>query len=310
MRRFKVTCYLVTAALLLALVGGLLIQSTAQAIPDTGHEAVSISANQASTGAEKITLTCQYPALSSYAGSYFAYKVDMLYTGGKEPRLFDLKAKVPDGFTASIKPAYAGESSEIAAIRLDPQKTYPDTIDVVVTPYAWLVPEPGEYNITVEVSSGEVSASLDLKAIVTAKYDIDVSPSSGLLNTKATAGRDNYYNITVTNTGSADLEKININSRITGGPSGWSITFNPENIDSLPAGDKREIQVNIKPTTKTISGDYMITISAEPDAKNAFGSFNLRVTVLTPTIWGWLGVGIVVLVLAGLGFMFMRLGRR
>lgn len=310
MRRFKLTCYLASAALLLALVGGLLIQSTAQALSDTGYEVVPISANQASTNAEKITLTCQYPVLSSYAGSYFAYKVDMLYTGGKEKRLFDIKARVPDGFTASIKPAYAGESSEIAAIFLDPQKSYPDTIDVVVIPYAWRVPEPGEYDITVEVSSGAISASIDLKATVTAKYDIDVSPSSGLLNTKATAGKDNYFNVTITNIGSADLEKINLNSRITGSPSGWSITFSPESIDSLPAGEKREIQVNIKPTSKTISGDYMITISAEPDAKNAYGSFNLRVTVLTSTIWGWVSVGIVVLVLAGLAFMFMRLGRR
>ncbi len=309
MRKFKITCYLTFVAVLLALVGGLAMQSTTQAIPDTGREAVPISVNQASTGTEKITLTCQYPVLSSYAGSYFAYKVDMLYTGGKEPRVFDLKARVPDGFTASIMPAY-GETSEIAAIRLDPQKTYPDTISVTVRPYAWLVPEPGEYNITVEVSSGEVEASIDLKAIVTAKYDIDVAPSSGLLNTKATAGKDNYFNVSVTNIGSADMEKINLSSKITGGPSGWSITFSPESIDSLPAGDKREIQVNIKPTEKTISGDYMITISAEPEAKNAFGSFNLRVTVLTPTIWGWVGVGIVVLVIAGLAFMFMRLGRR
>ncbi len=309
MRKFKVTCYLTFVAVLLALVGGLAMQSTAQAIPDTGHEAVPISVNQASTGTEKITLTCQYPVLGSYAGSYFAYKVDLLYTGGKEPRVFDLGAKVPAGFTASITPAY-GETSEIAAIRLDPQKTYPDTISVTVRPYAWLVPEPGEYNITVEVSSGEVKASIDLKAIVTAKYDIDVAPSSGLLNTKATAGKDNYFNVSVTNTGSADIEKINLSSKITGGPSGWSITFSPESIDSLPAGDKREIQVNIKPTEKTISGDYMITISAEPEAKNAFGSFNLRVTVMTPTIWGWVGVGIVVLVIAGLAFMFIRLGRR
>ena len=309
MRKFKVTCYLAFAALLLAALGGLSMQSTAQAIPDTGREAASISTNQTSPGTEKITLTCQYPVLSSYAGAYFAYKIDLLYAGGTEPRVFDLRAKVPAGFTSSITPGY-GEGTEIAAIRLDPQKTYPDTISITVRPYAWLVPEPGEYKITVEVSSGESKASIDLKAIVTAKYDLAVEPSSGLLNTKATAGKDNYFNVSIINTGSADIEKINLSSKITGGPSGWSITFSPESIDSLPAGDKREIQLDIKPTEKTIAGDYMITISAEPEAKNAFGNFNLRVTVLTPTIWGWVGVGIVVLVIAGLAFMFMRLGRR
>jgi len=309
MSRFRVSCYLASIALLFAALGGLSIQPTAQAMPDTGSTSTSISTNQISSGNEKITLTCQYPVLSSYAGAYFAYKIELLYSGGTEPKVFDLRAKVPAGFTSSITPGY-GEGTEIAAIRLDPQKTYTDTINVTVRPYAWLVPDPGEYTITVEVSSGEIKASIDLKAIVTAKYDLEVEPSTGLLNTKATAGKDNYFNVSIINTGSADIEKINLSSKITGGPSGWSITFSPESIDSLPAGDKREIQVDIKPTEKTVAGDYMVTISAEPEAKNAFGSFNLRVTVLTPTIWGWVGVGIVVLVIAGLAFMFMRLGRR
>jgi len=309
MSRFRGTCYLASIALLFAVLGGLSIQSTAQAMPDTGSTSASISTNQISSGSEKIALTCQYPVLSSYAGVYFAYKIELLYSGGTEPKVFDLRAKVPAGFTASITPGY-GEGTEIAAIRLDPNKTYTDTINVTVRPYAWLVTDPGEYDITVEASSGEIKASIDLKAIVTAKYDLEVEPSSGLLNTKATAGKDNYFTVSIINTGSADIEKINFSSRITGGPSGWSITFSPESIDSLPAGDTREIQVDLKPAEKTIAGDYMVTISAEPEAKNAFGSFDLRVTVLTPTIWGWVGIGIVILVIAGLAFMFMRLGRR
>jgi uncharacterized membrane protein len=75
-------------------------------------------------------------------------------------------------------------------------------------------------------------------------------------------------------------------------------------------GSTHEVQVDIKPAKKSISGDYMVTISAQPQAKNAFGAFDLRVTVLTPTIWGWVGVAIVVLVIAGLAYMFMRFGRR
>jgi len=309
MSKFKITCYFAFIALLLAIFGGLPFQSTAQAMPDTYTEPTSISTNQNSPGTEKIALTCQYPVLSSYAGTYFSYKIELRYTGGTEPRVFDLRVKVPSGFNYSITPGY-GEGSEIAAIRLDPQKTYGDAINVTVRPYTWLAPEPGDYSIIVEATSDEISANIELKAIVTARYDLDVEPSSGLLNTQATAGKDNYFTISIINTGSADLEKINFSSKITGGPSGWSITFEPETIDSLPAGDTREIQVDIKPAEKTIAGDYMINISAEPESKYAFGSVNIRVTVLTPTIWGWVGIGIVILVIAGLAFMFMRLGRR
>ena len=307
MRRFKWAYWLVCMAVIAATFGGLAISSVAQALPELSTQPVSIISGQASA-TEKITLSCQYPSLSSYAGSYFSYTVDLQYTGGTEPRVFDLQAKVPDGFTYSITPSY-GSSSQISAIRLDPSKAYPDSITVTVTPNSYQLPQPGEYPVSVAVSSGEVKSSIDLKAIVTARYDLQLKTSTGLLNTNATSGEDNYLTISVNNTGSADLEKIQFSSK-TSSPSGWSITFDPKEIDLLPVGASRDVQVDIKPAKKSISGDYLVTISAEPQAKNAFGSFDLRVTVLTPTIWGWLGVAIVIIVIAGLAYMFMRLGRR
>lgn len=309
MSRFRVGYYLACAALLVMVFGGLVTAPITSAMSDIRLDLSSPSPSQKSPETEEITLTCQYPVLSSYAGTYFAYSIDLQYKGGKEPRVFDLRAKVPAGFNCSITPGY-GEGTEIGAIRLDPQKTYPDTIKVTVRPYIWLVPEPREYPVTVEVSSGTIKNSIELKAIVTAKYDLGLEPSTGRLNTNATAGEDNYFTISITNTGSADLEKVNFSSKITGNPTGWSITFAPEKLDVLPVGGTREIQVNIKPAQKTIAGDYMITMSAEPESKYAFGSLDIRLTVLTPTIWGWVGVGIVVLVIAGLAVMFMRLGRR
>jgi uncharacterized membrane protein len=36
----------------------------------------------------------------------------------------------------------------------------------------------------------------------------------------------------------------------------------------------------------------------------------MRVTVETPTIWGWVGVIIIIIVVAGLIGIFMRFGRR
>jgi len=279
-----------------------------QALPEVSQQAVALIPNQASSGTEKVTLSCQYPSISNYAGASFSYTVDIQYTGGKESRRFDLQAKVPDGFTYSITPSY-GSSSQISAIMLDPTKTYPDTLSVMVTPISYRPPAPGEYQISVAASSGDIKDSIDLTAVVNAKYDLEIKSSTGLLNTNATSGKDNYLNISVNNTGTADLEKIQFSSK-TSSPTGWSVTFEPSEIDLLPAGDSREVQVDIKPAPKSISGDYLVTISAQPEAKNAFGSFDLRVTVLTSPLWGWIGIAFVVLIVAGLGYMFIRLGRR
>jgi len=306
MRYFKWTYWLVCLASIGAIFGGLIVIPVAQALPELNSLSVSIVPAQ--TSSEKITLSCQYPSLSSYAGSYFSYTIDLQYTGGKEPRVFDLQAKVPDGFTYSITPSY-GSSSQISAIRLDPTKTYPDSITVTVTPNSWQLPQPGEYPVSVAASSGDIKSSIDLKAIVTARYDLQLKTSTGLLNINATSGEDNYLTISVSNTGSADLEKIQFTSK-TSSPSGWSITFDPKEIDLLPIGDSRDVQVDIKPAKKSISGDYLVTISAEPQAKNAFGSLDLRVTVLTSPVWEWVGIAFVVIIVAGLAYMFVRLGRR
>ena len=309
MNRLKAACYLACLALLLMIFGGLVAQPVALALC---HADVALSPpapGQESDVEESVELDCKYPVLSGYAGVYFAYDVELSYKGGEEQRLFDLRVDVPDGFDYSIGRSY-GDGSEIAAVRLDPEKGYAETIKVTVRSYVWRVPEPGEYPITVYVSSGDVEGSIQLKAIVTAKYDLELEMVTGRLNTEATSGEDNYFSISIINTGTAELEKLSFSSKIRGRPSGWSITFSPEEIDNLPVGSTREVQVDIKPAQKTIAGDYMITLSAEPEDKRAFGSVDIRVTVLTPTIWGWVGVGIVVLVIGGLAVMFWRLGRR
>jgi hypothetical protein len=83
---------------------------------------------------EKLELTCQYPALSSYAGLNYSYSISVTYSGGKESKIFNLKAVVPEGFVSAIAPGY-GEGQEIAAIRLDANKGYPETVKLSVRPY-------------------------------------------------------------------------------------------------------------------------------------------------------------------------------
>ena len=277
-----------------------------QAYHKDGHD---LPVLQDTAQQEKIELTCQYPVLSSYAGLNYAFDINLNYTGGKDSKIFDLKATVPEGFNYTISPGY-GDGKEIAAIRLDPNKGYPETVKLTVRPYVWKVPLPGEYPITMEASSGDIKSTINLKAIVTANYDMKITTPDGRLNTEATAGQDNNFIIVINNTGSANLEKISVESKASNRPSGWTVSFMPEKIDSLKAGDSKEVLVTMRPSDKTIAGDYQMTIEAEPESKYAYGNLQLRVTALTPTIWGWVGVGIVVLVIVALAIMFIRFGRR
>ena len=64
----------------------------------------------------------------------------------------------------------------------------------------------------------------------------------------------------------------------------------------------------ITPPQNTIAGDY--DINGTLNQKNASDFQKIRVTVQTPTVWGWVGILIVVGVIAGLGVIFRQLGRR
>ena len=257
---------------------------------------------------ETITLTAKHTKLEAIAGTAFEFEVDLVYEGGTEARVFDLAATGPQDWTTSITPSYP-KDKQILDIRLEPVSLFSTSaatkILVSVTPPYWLLPEPGEYPITVEATSGELTGTIELTAVVTDTYIMALTPTGELYNTTATAGRDNYFSVDVVNGGSAAVNDIVISSSK---PTGWTVEFSPDKIDSLPAQDFQTVEVNIKPPAKAIAGDYMITITAE--GKQISDDMDVRVTVETPTIWGWLGVAIIVVVIAGLVYIFMRFSRR
>jgi len=270
--------------------------------------AAAVFAQEEPPPPEKITLTATYTKLEGVAGAGFEFEVSLQYTGGAEAKVFDLAASGPKDWTLYITPTYPTDK-QILDIRLEPPPPYqtvpPTKILIHVSPPYWLLPEPGEYSITVGVTSGEITGTIDLTAVVTSTYIMSLAPTEERYNTSATAGRDNYFSIEVNNNGSAAIDDITFSSNK---PSGWTIEFSPDKIDSLNAISSQTTEVNIKPPADTIAGDYQITLKA--NGKQISDDIDIRVTVETSAIWGWVGVGIIVLVIAGLAYIFMRFSRR
>ena len=307
MVKFKTLSLTLCILLLTLFCIGLAAPAAAFAVPADNSSTFTPPPSQEEEGPqETLEFTCQFPALKNPAGKIFEYEVQIAYKGGEEPKYFDITADVPDGFIYQIEKSYGG--AEIPGLTLDPAKSFtPEKLKVSVLSFV----DPGEYTITLRAFSDDLSENLELKAIVTAIYDIEITTPDGRLNTEATANKESLFSMIVTNTGTDDLEQIKFNSSIRGAPSGWDITFDPKEIDTLPVGVERDVKVTIKPPQKTISGDYEINLSAKPDDKyDVEDEIDVRVTVVTATIWGWVGVGIVVLVVIGLVVMFLRLGRR
>jgi len=305
MSKIKAVRYLLCFVLFFVMVSGLAATQVALAVQDYDRNSFSLPPGQEEPPAEEmLELESKYPVLSAKSGEIFEFNVDLKYQGAERKR-FDLTFTTPPEWAALATAGYP--EKQIPAIEMGPA-LFPatETIKIKFGPTSGKYPEPGDYIATLEVSSGTLKDSIDLKAVVTARYEFAMFTSTGRLNTEANSGKDNHFSILLANSGSTAIENITFSSSK---PEGWNIIFTPEKVESLDSGLTREIDVNIKPLDKTIAGDYQITLRA--DSKDFTPDpLKIRVTALTPTIWGWVGVLIVLAVIAGVGVIFWRLGRR
>lgn len=166
--------------------------------------------------------------------------------------------------------------------------------------------EAGRYPFTVQATAGEVTAELELAIEIVGEGNLSISAPDGRLSGQAVAGQENTLKILLANSGTAPLRGIELTSTE---PSGWSVTFDQQQIGEIPAGESYEVTARITPPEKAVAGDYMVTINARPtDHKMESASF--RITVRTSTLWGVAGLGLIALAVGVVGVAVVRFGRR
>ena len=293
-RKFKVS--LIATIILFSLSIVLLIPSMIFAATDTTDTTTSTTA----VITPSIKFDVQFPEIKAKAGVAFVFNADLLYEG-KDPETFDLVTTGPQGWDIAIAPSY--QDSIISAIKMTPDKK--ETLKITATPLVTQV--PGSYDITITAKNDDLKLEdkTTLKATITSTYDFTLTSKTGMLNTKATSGKNNPFIIVLTSTGSADIENLALKADA---PDKWIVIFNPDKIETFKAADTKEITVTITPPDKTIAGDYMLNFAA--NSTDSSKNIDVRVTVETPSIWGWVGVGIIVIVVVGVAIVFARLGRR
>ena len=312
MNRSRVVCVVSCVALCLAMLVGLM---SAPVVTAATEEESTEEEEEAPPPEPEVefNLLAKYPKLSGPADTTFEFEVEFSYRHAKEPRDFELRVTAPQGWLASIVESSYKKDKRLTAIRLDKFSVKESVVVIAMAPF-WLFPEPGDYTLQMEAVSDELEASVDLTATITARYDLHVETATGRLNTKATAGKENKFSIIVTNIGTDTLNKITFSSRKPSGIGNedWSITFEPDKIESLAPMDDVEIEVTVKPPSKTIAGDYMTTLKfdTDPDLSSEPPKLEMRVTVSTPTKWGFIGAFIVAAVIVGVVMVFRRFGRR
>jgi uncharacterized membrane protein len=256
-----------------------------------------VTSKKVETGGLK--LTSQYPVLSTSSGQTLKFTVDLKNETPK-PLTVSLSAQPPQGWTVRFKPQFG--DTQISSIQL--KENASETLSVEIDTPARA--EATESPVTIRARAGAFEASSTIKVSVKGTQDLKMGSASGTLNTSLTAGKKTPVDFLVGNAGTAPIRNLSFLSKKPNDK--WTVEFRPDKIDALDSGEVKEIKMEILAPDRTIAGDYLLTLTANSPEVNK--SVEFRVTVSTPTVWGWIGFGIVALVVLGLAVVFFRLGRR
>ncbi|MBC7249572.1 MAG: hypothetical protein H5T62_04750 [Anaerolineae bacterium] len=245
----------------------------------------------------KLAFDIDLPTLKGKPSSTFRYSATLKNEGDEEVTV-NLLADAPAGFTVTFKSG----GQEVSSLPMEANQS--KSLSIEVRPYAEL--PAGDYPIVVRAQGDNAEAVLSLTATVTGEPDVSLTAPDGRLSGRAYAGEETPFKLIVRNTGSAPARAVEMSASE---PTGWSVEFEPKEIDEIPAGQQVEVTAKIRPADKALAGDYMVTVYARPEDSSS-ESVDLRITVLTSTLWGVVGVALIAVAVGVVALAVLRFGRR
>ncbi len=265
----------------------------------TSKQNINVIVREKAAVSDEIQVTTSYPVLRGQTDARFEFTLDV-NNKAETDKTFNLAAQVPEKWEVNFKPSY--EQKQISSLRIRGGSS--QSVAVEVTPAKDAT--SGTYPITVWISSGEKKAEVKLSVVLTGIYKLEAGTPSGILSLDAFTGKAANMSLFVKNTGSAVNRNIAFSSFK---PENWKVDFKPEKIDALEPGQMKQVEVTITPSAQALVGDYSVGLSADGE-RGSSKTVEMRVSVRTSTAWGWIGIAIIVVVIGGLGGLFIKLGRR
>jgi uncharacterized membrane protein len=272
--------------------------TTADGALRSRHAITVTTRRRTATGAEDLRMSTAYPKLQGPSDASFEFSLDVENRSDAD-RVVNLAAQVQRGWEVNFKPGY--ESKLISSLQINGNQSKTVTVEVKPPRDA----QAGEYPITVRASSGPSSAEKTLTVALTGIYKLEARTPSGVLSAQAVTGKPTAVALVIRNTGSAVNRNIELSAFR---PENWEVKFEPERIEALEPGAVQQVEAKITPAAQTLVGDYSVSLQAKGEKSSS--NVEMRVTVNAPTLWGWVGVGLIAVVIGGMGGLFAWLGRR
>jgi len=235
------------------------------------------------------------------AGSSITYPLRVENKGESDDQLTMNVVSAPENWDV----VFMSGNIEVSSFYL-PADDYED-LNLVVEPPSNV--ETGDYTLVIQAESAEgtLSGEIELKATVVGSHDVELDLST--LYTTITIGDSVEFSVEVTNAGFSPLTSLYLETTV---PDDWDVTATPSQVASLGPQESTTFTIVTETPTDTVAGDYIIRVQALSDQAESELSVNseLRVTAKASTSWGFIGIGMALVVIVGLVIAFTRFKRR
>jgi len=244
----------------------------------------------------EVTLTPNFPGLRSPAGEPVTFDVE-LANGTPADLEFELVPSAPAGWDVT---AELSGQAQAAAVQVEAGGT--QTINVEVTPP--FQAEAQQYPVTLQVTAPGNTVETEMVVEVVGSFALEMTTADERLNAEVTVGSTNDFQLLLTNSGTAPLDNVVVG--VTP-PGGWEVSFDNQEV-AIGPGETVPVVATITPSEEAVAGDYVISFTATHEQADA--SMEVRTTVNPSAVWGFVGIAVIALTLAGLAWVFRRFGRR
>lgn len=245
-----------------------------------------------------IELSTNLPTLQGAADSEFKYLVSMHNKSNRDLTM-ELAAQAPPGFRVRFTDQLKSQFVTSLPVNGGAKRAF----NVVIEPPSRV--KAGVYSIDVLARAEDAVSSVPLTLEVTGKEALELRAENGRLSADGYAGEGLQLRATLTNVGSADARNLRFSGDY---PNSWTFSVEPSVVDELPAGQTIPVVVNLGPSARALAGDYQVVLRAGNES--ASDALEYRLTVRTSTLWGSIGLLLVVMAVLLIGFAMLRFGRR
>lgn len=269
-----------------------------KAMGEGGSSDLPISIALAPPLAAKLTATPKLPVLKGTPRSSFDFTVTVKNESPSN-MLVNLNAGTPPGFQATFKESYG--SQELTSLPFKAGESKDISVSIKPAPGT----AAGHYPVTVDFVGDKAKADTELALDISGEAELSLAGQDDRVSGNAYAGKEKSFPLVLRNSGTATASEISLSASP---PSGWKVSFDPKDVREIAAGGEQKVTALITPNAKAIDGDYVVSMTASGNGLSQSTSY--RITVLTSTLWGVTGVGVIGAALLVLVGAVGRFGRR